>query len=59
MAQDETHNKTRIQVWATLRRLLDEHPDARIITNTNTHDDDLELSVVVYHAKQNTIELCF
>lgn len=61
---NEGHNTTRVQVWVRLRTLLDEHPDARIITEyTCNHDvgysEDRELAAVLYHEKQNTIELCF
>jgi hypothetical protein len=61
MTQNESHNKTRVAVWSTLRRLMDEHPDARIVTcpDNSTEAEECELYSVFYHERRNTIELTF
>lgn len=61
--QDETQNKTPIAVWSKLRRLMDEHPDAKIVTwfseDEKHYDGEAQLVNVMYRASDNTIELVF
>lgn len=59
--QDETRNRTRLAVWAELRRLTEKHPDARIATDTdeNAEPGMRELWSVIWHEKEHTIELVF
>lgn len=58
MAIDET---TRVRVWTELRRLMDEHPDARIVTDVGASlfSGWGDLYNVIWHEKEHTIELIF
>jgi hypothetical protein len=69
MVINERNNKTPLAVWANLRQLMDEHPDAKIVTlvdeatceyvQIGTKSDVLELVNVIYEEKMNVIELVF